>query len=116
MAAAQRFSALNDATPMLTQLFAAEAVPARTDMLSPMELGGLAWLAELDVDDRAEAVAEIRDALAMAMNSKVSTPLRNTLHAWATTATVMRDPIRRAVHTHPADDCDFVDVEPPSEQ
>ncbi len=78
-----------------------------------MELGDLAWLAELDVDDRAEAVAEIRDALAMAMNSKDSAPLRNMLHAWAATATVMRDPLRRAVHTHRADDSDFVDVEIP---
>ena len=58
VAAAQRFSAWNDATPMLTQPFAAEAAPARTDRLSPRELGDLAWSAELDVDDRAEAVAD----------------------------------------------------------
>ena len=114
MLAAQRIAALTEATAVITQLFAAEAVLARTDTPSPVELGGLAWLAEFDADDRAEALAEIRNALVLTVASEDPQPLRETLHAWAATATVMRDPARRTVHTTPADDSDFVEVDPPS--
>lgn len=114
MLAAKRIAALTEATAVVTQLFAAEATLARTDTPTPVELGGLAWLAEFDREDRAEAIAELRNALVLTMTAEDPAPLREVLHAWATTAAVMRDPLRRAVHTEPTDDGDFLEVAPPA--
>ncbi|MBF6099554.1 hypothetical protein [Nocardia cyriacigeorgica] len=113
MLAAQRIAALHEAAAVTQQLFAAEAVLARTDSPTPVELGGLAWLSEFDADDRAEALEEIRNAVVLALTSEDPTPLREALHAWVTTASVMRDPMRRAVHTGQTDESDFVEVDAP---
>lgn len=110
---ARRIAALHEAAAVVSQLFAAEAVLARTDTPAPVELGGLAWLADFDSDDRAEALAEIRNAVVLAVASEDPDPLREVLHAWVTTAGGMRDSVRRAVHTGSADDSDFVEVDPP---
>ncbi|MGW4631814.1 hypothetical protein [Nocardia sp. NPDC004415] len=113
MLAAQRITALHEAAAVTTQLFAVEAVLARTSSPSPVELGGLAWLAEFDADDRAEALAEIRNAVVMTVASEDPAPLREVLHAWVTTAAVMRDETRRAVHLGSAPESDFVEVDAP---
>lgn len=113
MLAARRIAALREAAAIATQLFAVEAVLARTDAPTPLELGGLAWLAEFDADDRAEALTEIRNALALTVAAEDPEPLREALHAWATTASVMRDPMRRAVHTSAPEDADFADAPEP---
>lgn len=113
MLAAQRIAALNEAAAVTMQLFTAEAVLARTDTPTPVELGGLAWLAEFDSDDRAEALAEIRNAVVLTVTSEDPAPLRDVLHAWVTTAAVMRNPIRRAIHTGAADESDYVEVDAP---
>jgi hypothetical protein len=110
---AQRIAALREAAATITQLFSAEAVLARTDVPTPVELGGLAWLAEFDSDDRAEALAEIRNAVVLTVTSEDPNPLREVLHAWATTAAVMRDPLRRAVHSGPVGKFDYVEVDAP---
>jgi hypothetical protein len=81
-----------------------------TDLVGP---GGPAWLAEFDPDDRAEALSEIRNAVVLTMISEDPDPLRNVLHAWATTAAVMRDPLRRDVHTGPGDEFDYIEPDPP---
>ncbi|WP_054815836.1 hypothetical protein [Nocardia arizonensis] len=70
-------------------------------------------MAEFDVDDRAEASHEIRNALALTVTAEDPDPLREVLHTRATTAAVMRDPARRAVRTESASDSDFTGVEPP---
>ncbi|MFI6315093.1 hypothetical protein ACIBEK_33710 [Nocardia fusca] len=72
--------------------------------------GGPDWLAEFDPDDRAEALSEIRNAVVLTMISEDPDPLRNVLHAWATTAAVMRDPLRRDVHTGPGDESDYIEA------
>ncbi|AHH22245.1 hypothetical protein NONO_c74900 [Nocardia nova SH22a] len=113
MLAAQRIAALTEAAAVTTQLFTAEAVLARTSTPTPVELGGLAWLSEFDSDDRAEALSEIRNALVLTVTSEDPTPLREALHAWVTTAAVMRDPQRRAVHTEPGVESDYVEVGEP---
>ncbi|NKX90649.1 hypothetical protein [Nocardia coubleae] len=113
MLAAQRIAALHEAVAVTTQLFTAEAVLARTATPEPVELGGLAWLAEFDPDDRAEALAEIRNAVVLTVASEDPAPLREALHAWVTTAAVMRDSARRAVHIGSPQDSEFVEVEPP---
>ncbi|MFC3964231.1 hypothetical protein [Nocardia jiangsuensis] len=113
MLAARRVAALREAASVATLLFAVEAVLARTDKPTPVELGGLAWLAEFDTDDRAEALSEIRNAVALTVASEDPAPLREVLHAWAATASVMRDPARRAIHTAPADELEFSEVEAP---
>lgn len=89
------------------------AVLARTDTPSPVELGGLAWLAELDADDRAEALEEIRNAIVLTVSSEDPTPLREALHAWETTAAVMRDPKSRTVLAGQPEEDDFVEVSEP---
>ncbi|WP_328390299.1 hypothetical protein [Nocardia sp. NBC_00416] len=113
---AQRIAALREAAATITQLFSAEAVLARTDAPTPVELGGLAWLSEFDPDDRAEALAEIRNAVVLTVTSEDPHPLREVLHAWATTASVMRDPMRRAVHIAPADESDYTEVDAPQQR
>ncbi|MEU4813483.1 hypothetical protein AB0H20_30155 [Nocardia fluminea] len=113
MLAAQRIAALHEAVAVTTQLFTAEAVLSRTSSPTPVELGGLAWLAEFDPDDRAEALAEIRNAVVLTVASEDPTPLREALHAWVTTAAVMRDEARRSVHIGSAEDSEFVEVAPP---
>ncbi|MEU4315085.1 hypothetical protein [Nocardia sp. NPDC024068] len=113
MLAAQRIAALNEAAAVVMQLFTAEAVLARTDTPTPVELGGLGWLAEFDRDDRAEALAEIRNALVLTVSSEDPAPLREALHAWVTTAAVMRNPVRRAIHANAAEESDFVEVDSP---
>jgi hypothetical protein len=110
---ADRLAALEEAGSVVGSLFTAEAVLRRTANPSPAELGGLAWLAEFDADDREEALAEIRDAIALTLTSENATVLRETLHAWATTAAVMRDPMRRAILTGPIAEPDFVEVTEP---
>lgn len=76
-------------------------------------IAGLAWLVELDPDDRSEAIAELRDAIASAWSSEDPEPVRQTLHAWATTVAVMRDTLRRAIHTGTFTDDDFVEAVQP---
>ncbi|MBF6084001.1 hypothetical protein IU485_21760 [Nocardia cyriacigeorgica] len=73
----------------------------------------MGWLSELDPDDQAEALADIRAAVEAAAVSGDSTLLVDVLHAWQTTVAVMRDPVRRAVHTGSAEESDFVEVAAP---
>ena len=108
---AQRIAALREAAATITQLFSAEAVLARTDNPTAVELGGLAWLSEFDPDDRSEALAEIRNAVVPIVTSEDPNPVHEVLHAWATTASVMRDPLRRAVHTSGTDEADYLEVD-----
>ncbi|MBF6348493.1 MULTISPECIES: hypothetical protein [Nocardia] len=84
-------------------------MPAR----NPVDLGDLAWLSEFDSDDQAEALTEIRNAAASTLASGDSGPLREVLHAWETTAAVMRDPVRRAVHAGAVEEPDFLEVDAP---
>ncbi|WP_039821820.1 hypothetical protein [Nocardia testacea] len=84
---------------------------ART--VAPTRWGGPGWPAEFEPDDRAEALAEIRAAVVLTVISGDPGPLRETLHAWATTAAVMRSPLRRDVHTGPVEESDYVEVDPP---
>lgn len=95
-------------------LIAAEARLSETDNPSPASLGRLSWLAEFDADDRAEAIAELRDAVALAAAEQDTAPIRDSLRAWAVTAATMRDPLRRAVLTGPGDDSEFVEVDAPA--
>lgn len=81
--------------------------------VEPVGLGSLAWLAEFDEDDRREALAELRDALALSIARSDPEPLREALHAWRTTAAVMRDPLSRAILTGPLHEDDFVDAPEP---
>ncbi|MBF5000581.1 hypothetical protein IRT45_25900 [Nocardia sp. BSTN01] len=113
MLAAQRMAALTEAAAVITQLFTVEGVLARTQTPTPVQLGGLAWLSEFDPDDRAEALDELRNAVVLTVTSEDPTPLRETLHAWVTTAAVMRDPLRRAVHTGGGNESDYVEVTEP---
>lgn len=113
MLEAQRIAALREATATITQLFAAEAVLARIPNPTPVDLGGLAWLSEFDAEDRAEALTEIRNAVVLTVTSEDPDPLREVLHAWATTAAVMRDPMRRAALTGTMDESEFVEVDAP---
>lgn len=114
MLAARRIAALQEAASATGLLFAAEAAIARADKPGASDFAGLAWLAEFDADDRAEALAEIRSSIALTIASEDPAPLRETLHAWATTASVMRDPLRRAVFTGQLDDDEFVEVGEPA--
>lgn len=82
-----------------------------TDLAGP---DGPAWLAEFEPDDRAEALSEIRNAVVLTVISEDPELLRAVLHAWATTAAVMRDPLRRHVHAGPSEEWDYVEVDPPS--
>lgn len=104
---------LREIQEVFLALIAAEARLAETDDPAPASLGSLSWLAEFDADDRAEAIAELRDSLALAAAERDPTPVRETLHAWAVTAATMRDPLRRAILTAPGDDADFVEVDVP---
>jgi hypothetical protein len=113
MLAARRIAALQEAASATGMLFAAEAALKRSSDLKPSELGGFAWLSEFDDDDRAEAIAEIRDSIVTTIASADPAILRETLHSWATTASVMRDPLRRAVHTGAWDHSDFTEVTAP---
>lgn len=110
MLAARRIAALQEAASAIALLFVAEAAVARTETPVATDFGGFAWLTEFDPDDRAEALAEIRNAIVTTLSSEDATPLRETLHAWATTASVMRDPLRRAVFTGQFGDEDFAPV------
>lgn len=118
MLAARRIAALQEAASATGLLFAAEAAIARADKRADKpgasDFAGLAWLAEFDADDRAEALAEIRSSIALTIASEDPAPLRETLHSWATTASVMRDPLRRAVLTGQLDDDEFVEVGEPA--
>lgn len=114
MLAARRLAALQESTSATTMLFVAEAAIARAGEPNASDFGGLAWLAEFDADDRAEALAEIRSSIALTISSDDPTPLRETLHAWATTASVTRDPLRRALFTGQLDDDDFIEVGAPN--
>lgn len=100
---------------MAVQLFAADAALAPGEPVAPARLGALAWLAEFDDDDRREALAEIRDALALTVTHNDPEPLRAVLHAWQVTASTMRDPLRRAVLTGTPSDDDFADVSEPTD-
>lgn len=93
------------------QQFSAEAGLAHTDSPTPVELGGLAWLTEFDAEDWGEALIEIRNAMVLTLASEDPAPLREALHAWFTTAAVMRDPLRRAVHMGAQDESDYVEVD-----
>jgi hypothetical protein len=104
---------LREVQAVFLALIAAEARLAETDQPSPASLGSLSWLAEFDADDRAEAIVEIRDSLALSATQRDPAPIRETLHAWAVTAATMRDPLRRAILTAPGDDDDFVEVHAP---
>lgn len=115
MLAARRVAALSEASSAAVQLFAAEAALTSSEPVTPASLGALAWLAEFDDDDRREALAEIRDAVALAVAHADPEPLRETLHAWQTTAAVMRDPLRRAVLTSSPDDADFTEAAEPAD-
>jgi hypothetical protein len=115
MATASRIAALHEAAAAALLVFTAESVLTRTSDPNAADFGGLAWLAEFDADDRREALAEIRNSIALTVTSEDAGPLRETLHAWVTTASVMRDPMRRAVHTGKLRDEDFVEVGAPGE-
>lgn len=106
-------STLREILDLVVALVAAEARLAETDRPSPASLGRLSWLAEFDPDDRAEATAEIRSAIALAAAHRDTTPIRETLNAWITTAAAMRDPLRRAILTAPGDQLDFEEVDAP---
>ncbi|MFE3442197.1 helix-turn-helix domain-containing protein [Nocardia sp. NPDC059180] len=71
------------------------------------------WLSELDPDDQAEALAEIRAAVERAAVSGDSALLREVLWAWETTVAVMRDPVRRAVLAGRSNESDFIEVAAP---
>jgi hypothetical protein len=75
--------------------------------------GAKAWLAELDSDDQAQAVAEIRDAAELAIESRNPAPVHEVLQAWATTVAVLRDAARRAVHIGSPDESEFVEARAP---
>jgi hypothetical protein len=94
-------------------VFAAEAA-VRGHRTSPSELGGLAWLAEFDEDDQLQALTELKDAIVIAISSGDIAPIQETIHAWATTAKVMRDPKRRAILSGTPDDSDFEQAAEPN--
>jgi hypothetical protein len=77
-------------------------------------LNCLWWLEELDAADQEEAIAEVRDAAAVARATHDSTAIRQTLRAWAVTVETMRDVERRAILAGPGDDADFVEVDAPA--
>jgi len=112
MLEARRITAMQEASSATALLFAAEAALARTATPTSVELGGLAWLAEFDADDQADALAEIREAIVLVISTMDPEPLREVLHAWATTSNVMRDPLRRAILSGQPADGDFAEVEP----
>ncbi|WP_280215680.1 helix-turn-helix domain-containing protein [Nocardia cyriacigeorgica] len=72
-----------------------------------------AWLSELDPDDQAEALTEIRAAIDHVAVSRDLGPLWEVLRAWETSVRVMSDPLRRAVHTGPSDGSDYIEVAAP---
>lgn len=115
MLAARRVAALTEASSVAVQLFAADAVLASGEPVAPARLGALAWLAEFDDDDRKEALAEIRDALALTVAHNDPEPLRAALHAWQVTASTMRDPLRFAVLTGTPSDDDFAEASEPTD-
>lgn len=105
MTTAARIASAAEASAAVTMIFAAEAALARTGDPQPVELGGLAWLADFDDADRKEALAELRTAVVVALTTEDPLPLRDALAAWETTARVMRDDARRvALVGVPSDD------------
>ncbi len=113
MIAAEKIAALQEAGSAASMVFSAEAALARTKTPSAVELGGFAWLTEFDEEDRAEALAEIRNAVVVTVSTHDATMLRETLHGWITTAKVLHDPLRRAVLTGPLEESDFVEAAAP---
>lgn len=114
MVAAERIAALQEAGSAASMVFSVEAALTRSANPSAVELGGFAWLTEFDAEDRAEALAEIRNAVVIAVSTHDATTLRETLHGWITTANVLHDPLRRAILTGQSDDADFVEVAAPT--
>lgn len=114
MTSATRMTATSEASAAVTMIFAAEAALARTASPNPVELGGLAWLAEFDEEDRREALRELRQAVVTALTSADPTPLRDALHAWETTARVMRDDARHQSLTAVPGDDEFIEASIPT--
>jgi len=108
-------SYLRELADVAVALITAEAALARSPVPKPSELGSFAWLAEFDSDDRAIALGELRDALALAHSVHDTAPLHEVVRAWATTARVMRDPLRRAVFTASGGfGDDYIEVDEPT--
>ena len=78
----------------------------------PSDLGIFAWLANFDADDRAEFFDELRDALAIAIETEDAGPVHTCLKDWQRTAAALSDPKRRAILTGPGN-TDYVAVERP---
>lgn len=73
------------------------------------------WLANLDADDLAQFMIELREALLVAFKSGVVKPIEQILAEWRSTAEQLADPTRRRVLLEPLNVNDFVEGVPPRE-
>jgi len=78
--------------------------------LTTLELGSLAWLHSLDRDDQLAFVAELREALVLALSRRDGAPIRETVRAWRVTAAELDDPVRRQVLLGRFDARDYVEA------
>ncbi|MDA8372682.1 MAG: hypothetical protein M0Z91_00220 [Actinomycetota bacterium] len=115
MSSQAQWDSLREIRNIVEQFVTLERVLQKVQRPAPADLGGFAWLAEFDEDDRAVAVEEIRDAIVLALSEDDLSVFRTVVSAWATTAVVMRDPVRgRVLRSVPRDE-DFVEVHAPTE-
>ena len=78
------------------------------------ELGDLAWLRSLDVDDLHLFVDELHEALIAGLADEDATAIDETVAAWRITARQLSDPLRRSVLLGVASVDEFDEVEPPA--
>lgn len=115
MASQARWDGLREIRVITENFVTMERVLQKAEQPAPLDLGAFAWLAEFDEEDRATAVEEIRDAIALALSADDLSVFRSAFDAVATTASAMRDPVRGGVLCIVPGDGDFVEVHALSE-
>jgi len=91
-----------------------EELVRRGVMPSVTDLGELAWLRALNLDDLREFVEELHEALVIASADESCVPLDECVRAWRTTARQLEDSLRRQVLLGGHDPDDFEEVGPPT--
>ncbi|MGC5660374.1 hypothetical protein ACN261_08210 [Micromonospora sp. WMMD723] len=90
-----------------------EELLRRGVMPSITDLGDLAWLRAFDVDDLAEFVGELHEALVLANADQDPSGLDECVNAWRTTARQLEDPLRRRILLGDRSDADFEEAPRP---
>lgn len=103
----EELSEWNNAYLRLSSLLRRDARPSVSD------LGDLAWLRVFDVDDLAEFVEDLHDALVAARADDDIRAIATLVADWRTTASELDDPLRRSVLTGSVSASDFEDAPRP---